>query len=157
MLFLGWKSSYFHLNFTCILFIQVQLKVNQHWLRLCLGAKQARSHYLNQWWLSALIHVPSSLNGLMYSSPLNTAVRCHGCQTSNFLTHSQLIAALSSNNQLSGKYPIAHPWTEHRSFLKLTKTHHTLPLPAMTFTCEFITCENHCRFTWLMTKNWYSR
>ena len=33
------------------LFLTVQLTIFQHWFRWWLGAYQATSHYLNQWWL----------------------------------------------------------------------------------------------------------
>ena len=33
------------------LFLRVQLPIFQHWFRWWLGAVQATSHYLNQWWL----------------------------------------------------------------------------------------------------------
>ena len=37
----------FHWN----LFLRFELTVFQHWFRWWLGADQATSHYLNQWWL----------------------------------------------------------------------------------------------------------
>ena len=45
--FLEWKCWKFHWS----LFISVQLTIFQHWFRWWLGADQATSHYLNQWWL----------------------------------------------------------------------------------------------------------
>ena len=33
------------------MFLRVQLTIFQHWFRLWLGAVQATSHYLSQWWL----------------------------------------------------------------------------------------------------------
>ena len=33
------------------LFLRVELTIFQHWFRWWLGAGQATSHYLNQWWL----------------------------------------------------------------------------------------------------------
>ena len=38
-------------NFHWNLFLWVQLTIFQHWFRQWLGADQATSHYLNQWWL----------------------------------------------------------------------------------------------------------
>ena len=32
-------------------FLKVQLMVSQHWFKLWLGANQATSHHLKQWWL----------------------------------------------------------------------------------------------------------
>ena len=39
------------LKFHRSLFLRVQLTISQHWFRLWLGAGQATSHYLKQWWL----------------------------------------------------------------------------------------------------------
>ena len=41
----------FWLKFHWSLFLGVQLTISQHWFRWWLGADQATSHYLNQWWL----------------------------------------------------------------------------------------------------------
>ena len=40
----------FWLNFHWNIFARVQLTIIQHRVRLWLGAQQATSHYLNQWW-----------------------------------------------------------------------------------------------------------
>ena len=45
------KMLVFRLNFHWSLFLRVQLPIFQHWFRLWLGAGQATSHYLNEWWL----------------------------------------------------------------------------------------------------------
>ena len=42
-----WMPIKFHWN----LFLRVQLTIFHHWFRYWLGAVQATSHYLNQWWL----------------------------------------------------------------------------------------------------------
>ena len=48
----SWMKMYeFWLTFHWSLFLGVQLTIFQHWFRLWLGADQATSHYLNQWWL----------------------------------------------------------------------------------------------------------
>ena len=39
------------------LFPMVQLMILQHWFREWLGADQATSHHVNQWWPSLLMHV----------------------------------------------------------------------------------------------------
>ena len=44
------KMCEFWLKLHWSLFPRVQLRVFQHWFRLWLGAMQATSHYLNQWW-----------------------------------------------------------------------------------------------------------
>ena len=38
------------------MFLMVQLTISQYWFKWWLGAKQATSHYLNQWWPSLLTH-----------------------------------------------------------------------------------------------------
>ena len=44
---------------------KVQLTISQHWFRYWLGADQATSHYLSQWWLDyRRIYAPLGLNEL---------------------------------------------------------------------------------------------
>ena len=63
---LSWMKMYkfclkFHLHF----FPGAQLTIFQHWLRYLLGAIQATSHYVNQWWLVYWrIYVSLGLNEL---------------------------------------------------------------------------------------------
>ena len=45
------KMLEFRSRFHWSLFLRVQLTIFQHWFRQWLGAGQATSHYLNQWWL----------------------------------------------------------------------------------------------------------
>ena len=45
------KMLEFRLKFHWSLFIRIQLTIFQHWFIWWLGADQATSHYLNQWWL----------------------------------------------------------------------------------------------------------
>ena len=45
------KMRVFRLRFHWSLFLRIQLTIFHHWLRWWLGAVQATSHYLNQWWL----------------------------------------------------------------------------------------------------------
>ena len=48
----SWMKMYeYRLKFHWNLFLRVQLTIFQHWFRYWLGAVQATSHYLNQWWL----------------------------------------------------------------------------------------------------------
>ena len=48
----SWMKMFeFRLKFHWILFPMVQLIIFQYWFRWWLGADQATSHYLNQWWL----------------------------------------------------------------------------------------------------------
>ena len=60
------KMFEFRLKFHWSLFPVVQLTIFQHWIRLWLGAVQATSHYLNQWWfVYRRIYASLSLNELM--------------------------------------------------------------------------------------------
>ena len=48
----SWMKMYtFRFRFHWSMFPWVQLTIFQHWFRSWLGAVQARSHYMNQWWL----------------------------------------------------------------------------------------------------------
>ena len=48
----SWMKMFeFRLKFHWSLFPRIQLTIFQHWFRKWLGAAQATSHYLNQWWL----------------------------------------------------------------------------------------------------------
>ena len=54
----SWMKMFnFRLRFHWIVFPRVQLTIFQHWFRWWLGAVQATSHYLNQWWYSLLTHI----------------------------------------------------------------------------------------------------
>ena len=49
----SWMKMFkFLLKFHWSLFLRAQLTIFQHWFRWWLGADQATSHYLNQWWLN---------------------------------------------------------------------------------------------------------
>ena len=62
----SWMKMYeFRLRFHCRMFPRVQLTIFMHWFRKWLGAGQATSHYLNQWWLvSWRIYTSLGLNEL---------------------------------------------------------------------------------------------
>ena len=48
----SWMKMFkLRLRFHWSLFPRVKLTIFEHWFRLWLGAGQATSHYLNQWWL----------------------------------------------------------------------------------------------------------
>ena len=51
------KMHEFRLRFHWSLFLRFELTIFQHWFRQWLGADQATSHYLNQWWLILLTHI----------------------------------------------------------------------------------------------------
>ena len=48
----SWMKMYeFRLRLHWSLFLRFELTIFKHWFRWWLGAGQATSHYLNQWWL----------------------------------------------------------------------------------------------------------
>ena len=57
MHFHEWNILYFFFKFRWSWFLRVQLTKSQHWFRKWLGADQATSHYLNQWWPTSLTHI----------------------------------------------------------------------------------------------------
>ena len=60
------KIYEFRLKFHWSKLLRVQLTISQHWFREWLGADQATSHCLNQWWLVYwLIYASLGLNELM--------------------------------------------------------------------------------------------
>ena len=60
------KMFEYRLKFHWSLFLRVQLTISQHWFRKWLGADQATSHYLDQWWLDyRRIYASLGLNELM--------------------------------------------------------------------------------------------
>ena len=73
----SWMKMFkFRLRFQWSLFPRVQLTIFQHWVRWWLGAGQATSHYLNQWWLDyRRIYASLGLNEL---SNMFTYCRYHG-------------------------------------------------------------------------------
>ena len=63
------KMFEFRLKFHWRLFPRVQLTIFQHWFRWWLGAGQATSHYLNQWWLVyRRIYASLGLNELRHTA-----------------------------------------------------------------------------------------
>ena len=64
----SWMKIYeFWLTFHWSLFLGLQLTIFHHWFRKWLGADQATSHDLNQWWLDyRRIYVSLGLNELIY-------------------------------------------------------------------------------------------
>ena len=63
----SWMKMFeFRLKFHWRLFLRFQITIFQHWFRYWLGAVQATSHYLNQWWLVYWrIYASPGLNELM--------------------------------------------------------------------------------------------
>ena len=66
----SWMKMFeFRLKFHWRLFLRFLLTILQHWFRLWLGADQATSHYLNQWWIVYWrIYASLGLNELIYSN-----------------------------------------------------------------------------------------
>ena len=64
----SWMKMYqFRLRFHWNLFLRLKFTIFQQWFRWWLGADQATSHYLNQWWLASwCINASLGLNELMY-------------------------------------------------------------------------------------------
>ena len=60
----SWMKMFeFRLKLHWSLSLRVQLTIFQHWLRYWLGADQATSHYLSQWWLDyAYMHHSASMS-----------------------------------------------------------------------------------------------
>ena len=54
------ENIWISLKISLKLFLRFQLTIFQHWFRYWLGAVQATSHYLNQWWLVSW-HIYASL------------------------------------------------------------------------------------------------
>ena len=64
----SWMKTFeFRFKVHWILFLMVQLTIFQLWFRQWLGADQATTHYLNQWWSILLTHIrvtgPQWING----------------------------------------------------------------------------------------------
>ena len=58
----SWPQMYeFRVRFRWSLFLRVQLTIFQHWFSQWLGADQATSHYMNQWWL-VYLRIYASVN-----------------------------------------------------------------------------------------------
>ena len=64
----SWMKMYeYCLGFHWSLFLGFELTIFQHWIRWWLGADQATSHYLNQWWLGYwCIYASPGLNELKF-------------------------------------------------------------------------------------------
>ena len=74
---ISWMKMFeFRLKFHWSLFLKVQLTIFQQWFRYWLGAVQATSHYVNQWWLVYRRIYPSrglnDLNSWLYACKVGT-------------------------------------------------------------------------------------
>ena len=75
------KMFELRLKFHWSLFLSVQLTISQHWFRLWLGADQAASHYLDQWWLDCRpIYMYASLDAILWSKIMHEFYDIHDIQ-----------------------------------------------------------------------------
>ena len=97
----SWMKVFkFRLRFHWSLFLRVQLTIFQHWFIQWLGAVQATSHYLNQWWLIyRRIYASFGLNELRQ---LNRDIRPQWVKT----TESRWDVTLGSWNALVMFFPL---------------------------------------------------
>ena len=129
-------SYEFRLKFLWSLFLKVKLTVFHHWFRQWLGAGQATSHYLNQWWLVYWrIYASLGLNelkiwGLRYgSSPW------HWCPAHSQVFVEVLVTFINSLPKgSSGRwriYPLIIVWVNIAWYC----VHHNNKCHCMTFLC----------------------
>ena len=76
----------FLLRFNWDLIPIIQLTIFQHWFRYRLGAGQAPSHYLSQWWLSLLTLISVTRTQWVYGKETLTLV-CYGVTSLFALSH----------------------------------------------------------------------
>ena len=130
----SWMKMFeFQLKFHWSLFLRVQLTIFQHWFRYWIGAVQATSHYLNQWWSDYWrIYASLGLNGLNKNHCLLIHVLLqfdsNGAAAKSFKfrnhqepwwrhqmeTFSALLALCEGNSPVSGEFTPQRPVT--RSF-----------------------------------------
>ena len=101
----SWMKMYeFRLRFHWRLFLKVQLTIFQHWFRKWLGADQATSHYLNQWWLDHwCIYASLGLNELKH-----------------WISHPGLWVTKKKQNMPNSKPANKDPQTWHPTGLRLS-------------------------------------
>ena len=94
----------FWLKFSWTLFLRVQLTISQHWFRHWLGAEQATSHCLNQWWPSSLTNirgrrwrwVNTGACQFKYLSPYVANLRTHNYSRKQYRVISRYSAAIDN-------------------------------------------------------------
>ena len=118
----SWMKMFkFRLRFHWRLFPRVQLTIFQHWFRKWLGAGQATSHYLNQWWLDYWrMYASLGLNELIKRPSIWSL--CHDSviinHTENIMTSSNgnisaLLAICAGNSPVPGEFPAQRPVTRN--------------------------------------------
>ena len=102
----SWMKMYeLRLRYHWSLFLMVQLTIFQHWFRKWLGAVQATSHYLNQWWLDyRRIYASLGLNELM---PIHLGM-VYGAVTWTMFYYHQLNSRDYISMKLYSKYDGVH-------------------------------------------------
>ena len=92
------KINILRLIYHWCLFPRVQLTIFQKWLRLWLGAVQAASHYLNQWWLYyRRIHASLGPHELAYIARIPDQVCLHSRFVENETTQLLIVSPSSFN------------------------------------------------------------
>ena len=120
----------FWLRFHWSLFLRVKLTILQHWFRQWLGAVQATSHCLNQWWLVTDAYMRHSasmslIKLLRYNydvwrhrawSTLVQVMACCLTAPNDYLNQCWLITNdilwHSPEGRLTGDVQYMHPWYE---------------------------------------------
>ena len=96
------KVFEFWLKFHWILFLRVQLTINQHWFRKWLGTEKATSHYLSQCWQfpDAFMHHLTSM------SQINWCIE--QCRRKTFMVHQTFVWWALYILYIFVKFPIRH-------------------------------------------------
>ena len=88
------KIIMFWVKFSWCLFLQVKLSASHHCFRQWLGAKQAPSHFLNQWWPCLWIHIHTTQG--TFSETRNSSPYPRYVTTNCFASFHHVMASLSS-------------------------------------------------------------
>ena len=108
----SWMKMYeFRLRFHWNLFLRFELTIFQHWFRKWLGADQATSHYLNQWWLD--------LRRIYASLGLNELRIVHLCFEYRWYIHG---LAKNCINSIAGALESLQSYTRPSIYLWLSHT-----------------------------------
>ena len=121
----SWMKIYeFRLRFHWSFFLMVQLTIFQHWFRQWLGADQATSHHLSQWWivywhifaslgLNELTNIPYSVHKLtQYLIKLDIEMPAgrERCQWKNEWSQQPPIKSIHVDHLWSTQYPSVSHW-----------------------------------------------
>ena len=125
----SWMKIYeFRLKFHWSLFPRVQLTIFQHWFRQWLGADQATSHYLNQWWLDyQRIYASLGLNELMHKQ-----LQMHCCIIRTLATY-RLVSNIRRTSNIRHTPTLGNSQLEFSRTISLAKTSNTRRTPSFDF------------------------